>query len=85
MADSRINELMIFINQEIVSLEDQLMNLAMAKALTEVSLGDDFLDKPKTVRHAYLSNLDDILERAIGLNEASIELLQIGIKGQEAC
>ena len=83
MADHSLNELFTFINHEIDSLEAQAMNLLMAKALTEVSLGDDFLDKPKTIRHAYLSGLDDILERAIGLNEASTELLKKGINSQQ--
>lgn len=75
MADNRLKELLSLINQQIEFQENINEQLYKAEALTQVALGDNFLDSSKVIAHYYLWILSDIIEQAKIINEKALDVL----------
>jgi hypothetical protein len=67
MFDSSLKQLTSLINQQIDCLEDLEEHLAKAQALSQVMLGENFLDHSKIVIHNYFGTVNEILEQSRGL------------------
>jgi|GEM_PF-2669919 len=80
MADHSVNELVKLINYHTESLEEQAHHFGMINALTEVALSNSFFDQPRLISHHYMLAISEILEKAAGINEASIALLRQHLK-----
>ncbi len=80
MADHSVNELVKLINYHTELLEEQAQHFGMINALTEVALSSSFFDQPRLTGYHYLLAISELLEKAAGINEASIALLRQGLK-----
>jgi hypothetical protein len=79
----RVNELLKLINCHTESLEEQTHHFGMMDALMQVALDGEFLDNPKVILHHYLCTMSELVDKASGINEASLALLREFVKKNE--
>lgn len=79
MADHRLNELTTLINYHVESLEKQTHHFGMMSSLVEVATTSAFFEQERLTSHYYLQAIGELLEKAAGINEASIALLRYGL------
>ncbi len=79
MADHRLNELTKLINYHVESLEEQAHHFGMITSLIEVATTSAFFEQERLTSHYYLQAIGELLEKAAGINDASIALLRHGL------
>lgn len=75
MAESNVTQFSSLINQQVESREALNEYLSKAEALTQISMGDDFLEHSPVILHYYFWILSDIIEHAKTMNENSLDVL----------
>ena len=72
MENISVNEIVKFIKQQLNENEILSTQLCKAKALTEVAMGNSFLEQDEITQYNYLWALRDLLKDADELNEQQL-------------
>ena len=72
METINLNQVVKFIHQQLSENEILSTQLCKAKALTEVAMGNSFLEQNETTQYNYLWALRDLLKDADQLNEQQL-------------